>query len=189
MRLPPLMLALTTTIGLSATACSAGTAAPTETTNGAQTRAETMIAGEMATAIGLGPLTPACNDPGPLDIGVSFTCTAARTTQPPGDPIQIVGTINSDGHLGLVTSNLISAAALPSFERQAASQLNESAGANFTADSVDCGNASVVLGADKVLRCALIMPASGQVYDLDLAVTDLDGRHFALKVGDAPRPS
>ena len=73
------------------------------------------------------------------------------------------------------------------FERQAASQLNESAGANFTADSVDCGNTSVVLGADNVLRCALIMPASGQVYDLDLAVTDLDGRHFALKVADAPR--
>ncbi len=188
MRLPPIMLALTTTLGLAATACSAGAAAPTETTNGAQTRAETMIAGEMATAIGLGPLTPACNDPGTLDIGVSFACTAARTTQPPGDPIQITGTINPDGHLGLVTINLISAAALPSFERQAASQLNESAGANFTADSVDCGNTSVVLGADKVLRCALIMPASGQVYDLDLAVTDLDSRHFALKVADTPRP-
>lgn len=188
MRLPPIMLALTT-VGFAATACSAGgTPGPTATTNGAQTRAETMIAGEMATAIGLGPLTPTCNDPGALDIGVSFSCTAARTTQPPGDPIQITGIINPDGHLGLVTSNLISAAALPSFERQAASQLNESAGANFTAESVDCGNTSVVLGADKVLRCALTMPASGQVYDLDLAVTDLDGRHFALKVADAPRP-
>lgn len=187
MRLPPIMLALTT-VGFAATACSAGSPAPPATTNGAQTKAETMIAGEMATAIGLGPLTPACSVPGALDIGVSFSCTAARTTQPPGDPIQITGTINPDGHLGLVTSNLISAAALPSFERQAASQLNESAGANFTAESVDCGNNAVVLGADKVLRCALIMPASGQVYDLDLAVTDLDGRHFALKVADAPRP-
>lgn len=187
MRLPPIMFAVTT-IGLAATACSPGTPATTPTTNGAQTKAETMIAGEMATAIGLGPLTPACNDPGAPEIGMTFTCTAARTTQPPGDPIQITGIINPDGHLGLVTSNLISAAALPSFERQAASQLNESAGANFTAESVDCGNTSVVLGADKVLRCALIMPASGQVYDLDLAVTDLDGRHFALKVGDAPRP-
>ncbi len=187
MRLPPVMLAFTTTIGLVASGCSAGAPTPSATTNGAQTRAETMIAGELATAIGLGPLTPACTVPGALDIGVSFTCTAARTTQPPGDPIQITGTINPDGHLGLVTSNLISAAALPSFERQAASQLNESAGANFTADSVDCGNTAVVLGADKVLRCALIMPASGQVYDLDLAVTDLDGRHFALKVADAPR--
>lgn len=187
MRLPPIIFALTTILG-AATGCSAGTPAPATPTNGAQAAAESMITGELATAVGLGPLIPACSDPGPLDIGTTFTCTASRTTQPPGDPIQIAGTVNPDGHLGLVTVNLISAAALPSFEREAASQLNESAGANFTADSVDCGNTAVVLGADKVLRCALIMPASGQVFDLDLAVTDLDGRHFALKVGDAPRP-
>jgi hypothetical protein len=170
---------------LVAAACSGGEVAPP--TADARSQSEAMIAGELATAIGLGPLTPSCNEPGPLTVGTTFTCAATRTAQPPGDPIQIETTVQPDGHLKLVTLNLISAAALPSFERRAAAQLNEATGSNFTADSVDCGNTAIVLPADATIGCALIMPASGQVFDLTLAVTDLDARHFALAVADSPR--
>jgi hypothetical protein len=150
-------------------------------------RAEAMIAGDLATAVGLGPLVPSCNEPGPLAVGAAFTCTAARTTQPPGEPIQVEASVLSNGHLNLVTRNLVSAAALPSFERRAAAQLNESSGTNFTADSVDCGNTAVVLPVTATLECALIMPASGEVFDLTLTITDLDARNFALVVGANPR--
>jgi hypothetical protein len=53
---------------------------------------------------------------------------------------------------------------------------------------VDCGTTAVVLAADAVLGCALIMPSSGQVFDVTLAITDLDARSFALEVAGQPRP-
>ena len=149
-----------------------------------KTLAEQMIAGELATNIGLGPLTGVCSDPGPLAVGSAFGCTA---TTEQGQVIQVAGAVNSEGRLQLTTSNLVSAAALPSFERDAAAALNNSVGSNFTADAVDCGNTSLVLPADFVMGCALKQPASGEVFDLTLTITNLDARTFSLVVGDLPR--
>jgi hypothetical protein len=146
--------------------------------------AEEMVAGELATTAGMGPLTPSCEDPSPLAIGTTFACTATTET---GEVIQIQGIINVEGRIQLATTNLITAAALASFERQAAATLNDSVGSNFTAESVDCGAAAVIVPADFVLPCALIMPSSGEVFDLTLTITDLDGRRFSLVVADAPR--
>ena len=147
--------------------------------------AEAMIAGDLATELGLGPLVGLCNDPGPVAVGTMFACTA---TTEPGDVVQISGVVNPEGRIELTTTNVVSAPALPSFEREAAAALNNSVGSNFTAESVDCGVASVVLQADFVLPCALMMPASGDVFDLTLTITDLDARRFSLVVADEPRP-
>lgn len=152
---------------------------------GSQSLAEDMIVGDLATSVGLGPLVPSCNDPGPLAVGITFACTA---TTEPGVVIQIQGSVNAEGHLALATTNLVSAAALPSFEREAAAALNNSVGSNFTAESVDCGATSIVLPADFVMDCALVMPASGEVFDVTLTITDLDQRRFSLVVGELPRP-
>jgi hypothetical protein len=168
-----------------ALACSSSAEAPANADG--KSLAESMIANELAASVDLGPLVAACDEPGPLALGTTFSCEATRTADPPGQPIEIEATVNPDGHLGLVTLNLIAGPAIPSFERQAAAQLNESVGSNFTADSVDCGDTAVVLPADAVMQCALIMPSSGQVFDLALAITDLDGRVFALDVADTPR--
>jgi hypothetical protein len=146
--------------------------------------AEQMIAGDLSSALGLGPLVGICNDPGPLAVGSAFSCTATTEV---GDVVQIDGVVNSEGRIELATSNVVSDAALPSFEREAAATLNNSVGSNFTAESVDCGVGSIVLGSDFVLPCALMMPSSGDVFDLTLTITDLDGRRFGLVVGDAPR--
>jgi hypothetical protein len=173
-------------LAVAVTACSAGGPATVAPPIG-KAVAETMITGQLATTVGLGPLAPTCDDPGPLAVGTTFSCTAVRKSDRPGEPIRIQGTVNPDGHLSLVTSNLISAVALPSFERQAAAQLNQSAGSTFTPESVDCGQSSVVVPGDNVLRCGLVMPASGQIYDLDLTITDLNGRHFSLRVSQKPR--
>ncbi|MEL7157861.1 MAG: hypothetical protein AAFN30_14880 [Actinomycetota bacterium] len=149
-----------------------------------QSLAEEMIAGELATTVGLGPLTPACNDPGVYRFDTAFACTA---TTGPGAVINVHGSVNPEGHLNLATTNLVSAAAVPSFEREVAALLNNSVGSNFTADAVDCGPAAVVLTVDQTMTCALLMPASGQVFDVSLTITDLDGRIFALQVADEPR--
>lgn len=146
---------------------------------------EGMIAGDLATQLGLGPLVGICNDPGPVAVGTTFACTA---TTDPGDVVQLAGVVNQEGRIELITTNVVSSAALPSFEREAAAALNNSVGSNFTAESVDCGVAAVVLGADFVLPCALIMPSSDDVFDLTLTITDLDARRFGLVVGDQPRP-
>lgn len=145
---------------------------------------EQMIAGELSTELGLGPLVGICNDPGPVAVGSTFACTA---TTEPGDVVQLSGQVNPEGRIELTTTNVVSSAALPSFEREAAAALNNSVGSNFTAESVDCGVAAVVLGADFVLPCALNMPSSGDVFDLTLTITDLDARRFSLVVGDQPR--
>ncbi|MGF1600386.1 MAG: hypothetical protein ACFCVK_26395 [Acidimicrobiales bacterium] len=171
-------------VALGAGACSSSPPAG-EPAIDARGEAESMIGGELATTIGLGPLTGECGDPGPLGVGVTFACTA---TTEPGQTIDVAATVNAEGHLELTTRNLISAAALPSFERQAAAVMNDTVGSNFTVDSVDCGNTAMVLPPDFTLMCALVMPASGEVFDLTLTITDLDARNFSLVVGDQPRP-
>ncbi len=146
--------------------------------------AEGMINGEMATIVGLGPLVGLCGDLGPLVVGSTFGCTA---TTEAGDVIQIRGEVNPDGRLELTTTNLVADTSLPSFEREAAAALNTSVGSNFTAEAVDCGGGAVVLPSDFTMQCALIMPSSGQIFDLTLTITDLDGRRFSLVVADEPR--
>lgn len=147
--------------------------------------AETMIDGELADDIGLGPLTSSCDDPGLLAVGVTFGCVATTET---GVAIGVQGLVNDEGRIQLTTTNLITAQALASYERDAAAALNDTVGSNFTAESVDCGSTPIVLPPELVMGCALVMPSSGEVYDLMLTVTDLDQRHFSLVVGDEPRP-
>ena len=148
------------------------------------TLAQEMISGELATTIGLGPLSSRCDDPGLVAADSMFACTAVTDS---GAVIQIQGAVNDEGRLILTTTNLVSAAAIPSFERGAAALLNTSIGSNFTAESVDCGATAVVLPADFVMGCALVMPASAQVFDVMLTISDLDGRQFSLVVDEEPR--
>ena len=146
---------------------------------------ERMIITDLTPNLGLGLLTPACQEPGPLTIGMHYECTATAAT---GKVVEIVGTVNDAGHLELATSNLITPRALLSYERDAAAALNNSVGSNFTAESVDCGDGPIVFEAATTMNCALVMPASGQVFDLTFDVTDIDRRHFGLAVSDQPRP-
>lgn len=171
---------------LLAAACSTDPEPAGPEVEGPRAVAESMIAEELASEVGLGPLVGVCSELGPLVIGSSFACTA---TTGPGDVIQIQGVVNPEGHLQLTTTNLVSIAALPSFERGAAAALNSEVGSDFTAEAVDCGDAAVVLPSDFTMGCALVMPSSGQVFDLTLTITDLDARNFSLVVAENPRPA
>jgi hypothetical protein len=182
LRAPRIIVAIT--VALVAGACS-GTPAPVpDEGEGAPGLADEMISGELATAVGLGPLTSDCHPPAALAIDTMFDCTA---TTEAGQLIQIRGSVDPGGKLALTTTNLITAEAIPSFEREVAAMLNDSVGSNFTAESIDCGTQPVILPPDLVMGCALTMPASGEVFDVTLAITDLDERHFSLQVAEQPR--
>ncbi|MEM9612950.1 MAG: hypothetical protein AAGA59_08450 [Actinomycetota bacterium] len=176
----PLLIAL----ALVAAGCSGGGETAEEAAPAQQSLAEEMITGELATGVGLGPLAPSCNDPGVYAADTAFTCTAITG---PGDVINVHGSVNGDGHLNLATTNVITAAALPSFETEVAALLNNTVGSNLTAEAVDCGSTAIVLPGDLAMTCALIMPASGQIFDVTLTITDLEDRRFALRVADEPR--
>lgn len=176
----PLFIAL----ALVAAGCSGGGDTDPEAAPAERSLAERMITDDLATDVGLGPLAPSCNDPGVYAADTAFTCTALTG---PGDVINVHGSVNGDGHLNLATTNVIRAAALASFELEVAALLNNTVGSNLTADAVDCGSTAIVLAADLEMTCALVMPASGQIFDVTLTITDLEGRKFALRVADEPR--
>ncbi|MEM8926353.1 MAG: hypothetical protein AAGD35_22840 [Actinomycetota bacterium] len=167
------------------TACSGGgDAGPAAPTAASESLAVSMITGDLATTLGLGPLLPACDDPGVYSAETVFACTASTQT---GQVINVHASVNADGRLSLATTNVISAPALPSFEREVASILNNNVGSNFTAEAIDCGPSAVVLPPDLSMTCALVMPSSGEIFDVTLMITDLEGRAFALQVADVPR--
>lgn len=145
-----------------------------------------MITGDLATNLGLGPLASTCAAPPVLAFDTTFDCTATTEV---GHIVHLRGSITPEGKLAVTTTNVVSAAALPSFEREVAANLNDSIGSNFTAESVDCGESAIVLPADFTMGCALVMPSSGQVFDVTLTITDLDARGFSLVVADQPRPA
>ena len=146
--------------------------------------AENMIRGEMASEIGLGPLTAVCEEPPPYAVGTTWACTASTED---GQVITVQGSVNAEGHVEMVTTNLISAPAMLHFEADAAANLNNETGSSLPAESIDCGEAPLVVGADMVVPCLLTIPSSGVVYDLTMRITDIDARHFALQVAEEPR--
>ena len=53
---------------------------------------------------------------------------------------------------------------------------------------IDCGDAPIVLKADKAMVCALTDPADpGVAYDATITVTDLTTGDFRVEVADTPR--
>ncbi len=164
-------------------ACSGGTE-PAGPEAVPRSLAEQLIIDELATSVGLGPLDPSCADPGVYTADSSFACTA---TTDGGTVVNVQATVNAQGRLSLATTNLITPAALPTFEREVAAVLNANTDANLTAGAVDCGPGPVVLPPTRTMLCALTMPASGEVFDVTLDITDLDRRRFGLKVADEPR--
>jgi hypothetical protein len=121
-----------------------------------------------------------------LAVGATWQCTAATADQ---RILNVDAVINQDGRVELATTNLIAAAALPSFERAAAEALNNTVGSRLTEESIDCGDVPVVFGSEqRLLICALLDPDTGLTYDVTLTVTDIEARQFTLVVAAQPRP-
>lgn len=145
---------------------------------------EDMIRTEVAPVAGVGELSPVCPDVVEIAIGTAWECTAGTGDQ---RTIVLTGTIDDSGHIRLVTTNVITAAALPSFERAAVEALNATVGSQLTEDAIDCGEATVIFGQDRVMVCALLDPHTEKVFDVSLTITDIEARQFSLVVADQPR--
>ncbi len=145
---------------------------------------EAMIRTDVAGSAGLGDLTPVCPDVTEAAVGTAYECTAATEDQ---RIVALSAVIDDTGRVQLATTNLITAAALPSFERAAVDALNTTVGSNLDSDAIDCGDSSVVFGQDQVMVCALLDPQTQKVFDVSLSITDIEARQFSLVVADEPR--
>lgn len=146
--------------------------------------AEDLIRTDVAPLAGLGDLTPVCPDVTEATVGTAFECTATTEDQ---RIITVAASIDQLGRVALATNNMITAAALPSFERAAVDALNATVGSQLSPDAIDCGDAPVVFGQDQVMVCALLDPHTEKVFDVSLTITDIEARQFSLVVADTPR--
>lgn len=152
----------------------------------ARQMAEDLIREDVAAQAGLGDLSPVCPEVTTLAVGATWQCTAATADQ---RILNVDAVINQNGQIELATTNMIAAAALPSFERAAAEALNNTVGSRLTEDSIDCGDVPVVFGSDqRLLICALLDPDTRETYDVTLTITDIEARQFTLVVAAEPRP-
>jgi hypothetical protein len=147
--------------------------------------AEEMISTDVAGVAGLGQLSPVCPEvPEPV-VGTAFDCTATSEDQ---RIVSLTGTIDDTGRIQLATNNMITAAALPSFERAAVAALNAEVGSKLVDEAIDCGESPVVFGQDQVMVCGLLDPLTERIFDVSLTITDIERRQFSLVVAEAPRP-
>lgn len=146
--------------------------------------AEDMIVTEVAAQAGLGELTAICPDVAEVAVGTTFDCTATSDASP---VLGVTGIIDGEGRVMLATTNMITAAALPSFERRAAEALNAQVGSQLVEDSIDCGEQPVVFGQDRVMVCALEDPLTKDIFDISMTITDIENREFSLVVAESPR--
>lgn len=147
---------------------------------------EQLIRDEVAPMAGLGDLSPVCPEIERFgaQTGMAWDCTATTADQ------RVIGfraVINELGQIEVATTNMISAAALPSFERAAVKALNDTVGSRLEDDAVDCGEAPVVFGQTRVMVCALFDPHTEETYDVSLDIQDIETRQFTLVVADQPR--
>lgn len=164
------------------TGCSSGPEEPPVLTIRQTT--EKMIKNDVAGVAGLGDLVPVCPEVAGAVVGTAYECTATTEDQ---RLISLAAVIDDQGRVQLNTTNLITAAALPSFERAAVDALNTTVGSRLETDAIDCGDTPVVFGQDKVMVCALLDPHTEKVFDVSLTITDIEARQFSLVVADEPR--
>lgn len=164
------------------TGCSSDPEEPPELTIRQTT--EEMIRTDVAGVAGLGELIPVCPDVTGAVVGTAYECTATTEDQL---LISLAAVIDDEGRVQLNTTNVITAAALPSFERAAVEALNSTVGSRLETDAIDCGDTPVVFGQDRVMVCALLDPHTEKVFDVSLTITDIEARQFSLVVADQPR--
>lgn len=146
--------------------------------------AEDLISTDVAASAGVGALTPLCPEVAAPTVGTAFDCTATSEDQ---RIVSLSATIDDTGRVQMTTTNIITAGALPSFERAAVAALNAELGSKLTDDAIDCGESSVVFGQDKVMVCALLDPLTRAIFDVSLTITDIEARQFSLVVAENPR--
>ncbi len=171
-------------LGFVLSACQSSTEEPVVLT--IRQTAEELIRTEVAPEAGLGELVALCPDVNAAAVGTAFDCTATTEQQ---RVISVLADIDETGHLRLTTTNLVTAGALPSFERAAVDALNTAVpGTRLENEAIDCGETSVLIAQDNVMNCVLLDPHTEKFFDVMLTIANIEARQFSLVVAENPRP-
>ncbi|MEZ5228604.1 MAG: hypothetical protein R2710_18610 [Acidimicrobiales bacterium] len=149
-----------------------------------------VIEGDLADTVGLGAVTATC-DPAeggdkPAD-GDTFTCSATTES---GQTISYLATASGD-RVEVETTNVILGSKVGEVERITAQSLADQFEVEVPAETVDCGEASIVVTPDAVVTCGVTDTETGDVYDIELSNIDLTGSDgnitFDWLLSDTPR--
>jgi hypothetical protein len=139
---------------------------------------------EFVDGVGLGELTAECNDPGDVEAGDTFLCTADTES---GEVIDITASIVDDETLNVRSTNLLVASDVRQVSQAAVRLLNEQNDLSLPPGAIDCGDSSIVLPDDKIVRCVFNDPATGRQYATAITIVDLDTGRIEVNVSGQPR--
>jgi hypothetical protein len=134
--------------------------------------------------VGLGELTADCNDPGDVEVGDTFLCTAETED---GQTIDVTATIADEDTLNVQSTNLLVPSDVATLEQAAVRTLNQQNNLNIPPGAIDCGDTAVVIPDDQRVPCVLTNPTNGLQYDTVITITDLESGEFSVNVSGQPR--
>ena len=151
-----------------------------------KTAAEKVINEEISKVAGLGQLKGLCDKPANTEVGETFECTAETED---GETIAFIATIAKEDRVEVESTNLITPDGLEQIEAIAVQALEQEIGQTLGAENFDCGRKGVVIDVEKEgLICTLTDPDSGQEYDAEVDIPDLnDISDLTVTVADTPR--
>ena len=145
--------------------------------------AEELIETELASSLGIEDVMADCEAPPNRDPGPTFACTSETDL----GNIAWEAVMEDENTVNVNSVNLLAPSDVDVLESSAAEVLGAEAGIGLTADGFDCGDAAIVLGDDLTVACAVTDPASGDIYDATIEITDLETGTFNVEVADQPR--
>lgn len=150
---------------------------------------ENLIIEQLSSVAGLGDVGAQCPDLIDVTVGATWDCVATTEDQ---RTVALTAVVNEQGVIDLATTNVITGAAMPSFERAAVAALNTTVQTSLPEDAVDCGETTVVFPVDaaaaRTMVCALFDPVTERIFDVTLTIDDIEQRQFSLVVANEPRP-
>lgn len=145
--------------------------------------AEALIEGDLAVQAGLTGVEATCDVAQTFDVGQQFECISNTDI----GLVQWVVDITGPTSVNVNSTNLVTADNLGAIEVEALNIIETNTGQTFGIENYDCGDAAVVIDIDPVLECALTDPATGDVYDSEVEITDPETGSFVVSVSDTPR--
>lgn len=133
--------------------------------------AEELIAGDLADQLGLGELTPTCDEVEDPGVGTTFTCTATTSD---GRVVEFDGVVDREDHINIESTNVVSGPVIEQALYEALNNDNPAAG--LSPDGVDCGGEKIIL-VNQQMTCE-VNPAAGEAGTVTVTLTDVDSGDF-----------
>ena len=170
---------------LCATSCSLGGSGdePSGPLSARQT-SESIIRADIAPAIEVDELAPVCSEIDNPQVGTVFRCSAKTSDD---RIVYINGQIEQDGRISLATSNVLIPSDLESFEQAAIEYTNLKKNTNYSVNSFSCGDETIILDENRVVRCSFIDPATGNIHDSKVRINDIENRVVEVQIDQDPR--